>query len=355
MNDTEIEELIKTNKTLPNISENLFKHLPDNLDLIFSTLKKYEEKKIKINKSELYVGNLDRYLTYDEIHDFLTQFGELETLKMNYDNKNSHPKKNKQIFLGNCFVKYKNLETHDKLLSFSNYYSLRNRKIIFSEKLEKIQTLDDIEKSCWFCFNNPLIEKDLIIKEFNNFYIAYPKGPIDNFHIIILPKFHIESYVQIPVELYEEFQNIFKILKKFFFDNNLEYIIYEKNLPYKDEKAKHMLMNIVGIKKELSFQTFNHIYEYLSDKKIKFESFNSVEWDLSELKKETKDYYYHYIEIPSGISLGSVEKRTRILIKHENRNTQGNNKNDFIDISRLIICDLIDKKENINWKVYIFY
>lgn len=356
MDEKETQELINSYSNPADISENIYSKIPDNIELIFSTFKKYETKKIHVIKSELYVGNLDRYLTYEDIYQFLSQFGEVEKLKLNYNFKGSdkgHKKSSKQYFAGNCFVKFKNVDIHEKLIALSNAYSLRNRKVVFSEKLEKIQSLEDIEKSCWFCYNNPLIEKDLIIKDFKSFYLAYPKGPIDNFHLIVLPKFHIKNFNEIPLDLLDELMDIIKTLKKFFADNSLEYVIYEKNLPYNDEKAKHMILNMIGIKKELSFQIFNYLHEYLNKNKLNYKCYNEGDWSLSDLKQENPDCYYHYVEIPSGINIGKSDKRSKFLIYHLlQQNSQSNTKTEFQDIARIVLCGFIDKKENINWKVY---
>jgi len=345
MIDIEIEQTqdIENSSLIP---INIYKSIPDNLDLLFSTYKKYETKKIKFLKDELFVSNLDRYLKYDDIFDFLNQFGEIKDLKLNYKVTD----KNKKFFAGNCFVKFKDLSKHDQLIAKSNQYSLRGRKVIFSERIQKIQSLDDIEKSCWFCFSNPNIEKDLIIYDFKHFYIAYPKGPIDNFHLIISPKLHIKNYLAIPEDLLFELDFILRNLKKFYSDNNLEYIIFEKNLPYNDEKAKHMILNFIGIKKDLSFDVFDRTLDILKKNKLKFETHDANEWDIQNLKYEKPDCNYHYLDIPSGLVVGKIEKRTKFVIYHENRNNE-KNKIDFSDFSRMIICDVIGKKENINWKV----
>lgn len=358
MSSEEIIDIAKTDNA-SNIPENIYKNIPDNLDLVFSTYKKYEAKKVRFNKDEIYVGNLDRYLTYDDIYQFLSQFGQVADLKLNYSFKGSdksNRKNSKKFFAGNSFVKYKDLNVHDKLIAFSNQYSIRGRKVIFSEKVEKIQSIEDIEKSCWFCFGNPNIEKDLILFDLKNFYIAYPKGPIDNYHLIVAPKFHIKNFLSIPNDLFEELEYIVKVLKKFYIDNNLEFIIFEKNLPYNDEKAKHMILNIVGIKKEFSFEIFNKAFDYLKRNKLNYESHAADEWGLIDLKNENNnEIYYHYLDIPVGFSTGKNEKRSKFLIFHEDkRSFNPANKIDFSDYARIIICDIIDKKENVNWKVYFY-
>ena len=51
---------------------------------------------------------------------------------------------------------------------------------------------------CWFCYeNNEKLEIKFIIKNFDNFYVAYPKGPIDKYHFLLIPKKHISSFIEL--------------------------------------------------------------------------------------------------------------------------------------------------------------
>ena len=78
--------------------------------------------------------------------------------------------------------------------------------------LEQESKTEDIEGTCWFCFNNPNIDKDLIIKSFKYFYVAFAKGPINNYHFLVIPKSHIQCYVALPIEQKQEFYSIIKII-----------------------------------------------------------------------------------------------------------------------------------------------
>ena len=101
------------------------------------------------------------------------------------------------------------------------------------------------DKDCWFCFDNPSIERNLIIKETPNFYIALPKGPIIDDHFLIVPKTHIAH----SIELTEEQEQEMLKLKGMVLDHlkNKDYIVFERNMPFSFQKAAHMNLQIVGL------------------------------------------------------------------------------------------------------------
>ena len=59
------------------------------------------------------------------------------------------------------------------------------------------------DKDCWFCFNNPKIERESIISlknDENQFYLAMPKGPVTDEHFLIVPKEHIASTLELTAQ-----------------------------------------------------------------------------------------------------------------------------------------------------------
>ncbi len=328
MQSTELYEFSNTN-----YSNDPFKDVSENITSLFLIKDKYTDKNVRISKEELYLGNINRSVIYEELFDFLSKFGQLEYLNMVYDNKNR--------FLGYAFVKYKSLLIHDELLKHSNEYSLNGRRIIISEKVEKIATLESIEKRCWFCFNNPNIDSDLLLKEMGEFYIAYPKGPIDDFHFLVLPKNHIKSFTSLNESQRLEYFKIRDTIIKIIEDNQMDYLIYEKNLPYKDEAARHMIINIVGIPKETSLNFTDQMNETLNYIKVKHREFD-LKSDLN--KAVSKEGFYYFMDAPTGIQFGRSGVRVGIII-----DVYSGVKN-FIDFPRMIICLLIDKEERTDWK-----
>jgi hypothetical protein len=312
-----------------------FREVNENLDTVITPKNAFKD--INIIKEEIYLGNIHHDLVYDELYEFLSKFGELEFVNMINDHKGK--------FQGYAFAKFKNLSVHDKLIKQSNYYSLKGRKLVISEKIEKKQTLEDIERMCWFCINNPMIESELILKEFNDFYLAYPKGPITNFHFLVIPKHHIRGYLNLIDTQKKELDEILTKIKKLLSDNDLDYVIYEKNLPYKEEVSKHFILNILGINKELSFNFLDICVEYLNENNVKFKEFDQA----TPLERITgKDNYYYYMDIATGLQFGKSNVRTKLFLE-----IKGSHKSVFNDHPRILLCNLLDAEERVNWKVMV--
>jgi len=66
--------------------------------------------------------------------------------------------------------------------------------------------------SCWFCWNNTGIDRELILHSFENFYLAYAKGPIQDFHFLIIPKEHLQAFPVLSAELKKEMVDILRKL-----------------------------------------------------------------------------------------------------------------------------------------------
>ena len=105
------------------------------------------------------------------------------------------------------------------------------------------------DKDCWFCFDNESIDHDLIIwSESEHFYIAMPKGPVCDDHFLIVPKRHIAH----SLELQDDLEDEFELLRDFILDyitnvKRMDYVLFERNSPFKFEKAAHMNLQIIAL------------------------------------------------------------------------------------------------------------
>ena len=330
LNEDEIFNLndVKNNKHTENPFLN--NNLNENLDEFINKIEK-EENNIKIFHDTLFLCNLEHSLTYDELNDFLSSFGKVNKIEMIYK---------KKFFTGTAFVQFNDLKIHKNLLEKNNYYNLKGRKIGIREKTIKINNEKEIAKNCWFCFDNPNIEKNLILKEFANFYFAYNKGPITNFHFLIIPKKHIQNSFKLKGEIKQELNELISSLIEFIKINNLETLIYEKSLPYNNINYKHMIINVIGIEKNFMDFFIDFGNTFFKENKINYE----ISMENNFLENKINDEYFFYIEGNNNIKIGKEKKRCVFYIK-----INENNK-DFTDYCRIFVCNLIEKYERKNWK-----
>jgi diadenosine tetraphosphate (Ap4A) HIT family hydrolase len=87
----------------------------------------------------------------------------------------------------------------------------------------------------------------MIFKETNNFYIALAKGPIVDEHFLIIPKKHIAHTLELENELEDEYEALKNKLLDFICNKKMsqitqqmDYILFERNVPFKFDKAAHM-------------------------------------------------------------------------------------------------------------------
>ena len=106
--------------------------------------------------------------------------------------------------------------------------------------MKRVQITED--KDCWFCFKNPNIEKELIIKETsdNEFYLALPKGPVVDEHFLVVPKLHIASSLELSPKQTQDYLLLKSMVTAYLNSKSLDFIVFERNMPFKFQKAAHM-------------------------------------------------------------------------------------------------------------------
>lgn len=79
-----------------------------------------------------------------------------------------------------------------------------------------IQFSHFFSEKCWFCLSSPDVEKHLVITIGDSFYLALSKGPINQYHVLILSVTHIQSVALLSEEDFNELEKFKSALKEFF-------------------------------------------------------------------------------------------------------------------------------------------
>lgn len=68
-----------------------------------------------------------------------------------------------------------------------------------------------------------------------------PKGPICDDHFLIVPKRHIAHSLELVDDVEEEFEQLCEFLIDYIIQvKRMDYLLFERNSPFKFEKAAHM-------------------------------------------------------------------------------------------------------------------
>lgn len=158
---------------------------------------------------------------------------------------------------------------------------------------KKFKPMMDQEK-CWFCLSSGDVEKHLIISIGENFYIALAKGPVNNFHALILPVDHVQSSANLSEEHFQELELFKRALKKFYESKNMCAVFFERNY-----KSSHMQVNAVGIDKDVEWQIKETFTEKAEEFSLTFETIPK----LMSSKDLPERSPYFVVELPNGETL----------------------------------------------------
>jgi len=67
-----------------------------------------------------------------------------------------------------------------------------------------------------------------------------PKGPVCDEHFLIIPNRHIAHSLELDNIQEEEYLNLKQDMINLIQSRQLEYLLFERNVPFKFEKAAHM-------------------------------------------------------------------------------------------------------------------
>ena len=328
-----------------NKEKSLIQNYDDYLNICFKNNLIKSVKELCPIAKPLLISNLDYTLTENEIKNYIiSKYGSIKSIKF-LTNRDTNK------FNGKVILEFNNIKSMNDMLNNNGKDKLNERYIKTSLYLQKNQmnnnnninnTHNNFNNNirvadCWFCYEqNEKLDTKYIIKAFDNFYVAYSKGPIDKYHFLLIPKKHISSFVELSFDEKIEANMIIHLIKDYLDIKDYSYILFEKNLKYNFSNSLHMLINICGIQKSLIEKINDYTENFLIDEKINdfIVSFNEKYIDSYNGKDE-----YIYINIPKIYKQKIIRKIIFIKTKEYK-----------IDYPRKLICNLINKEERLNWK-----
>ena len=334
----EFYELNKDKTLIENYNEYLKICFNDN------RIKSIKEKILLVKP--LLISNLNYNTTENEIKNYLiNKYGSIKSIKLLTNKENK--------FNGKAIVEFNNVNSMKEMLNNNGKDKFNERIIRPMIYIPRDQLTNNRDNNnnltnnnnlrnnniaeCWFCYDdNEKLERKYIISDFNYFYLAYPKGPIDKYHFLIVPKKHISSYIFLNRDEKIECEMIIQLVKDYLYSKEYDYVVFEKNLKYNFSNTLHMLINVCGVE-NIYIEKLNIFAEnFLIDEKMNdfIVSFNEKYLDLYNEKDE-----YIYINIPKVYKQKIIRKIIFIKTKEYK-----------IDYPRKLICNLINKEERLNWK-----
>eukprot|EP01029_Cantina_marsupialis_P006916 TRINITY_DN17636_c0_g1_i1.p1 TRINITY_DN17636_c0_g1~~TRINITY_DN17636_c0_g1_i1.p1 ORF type:complete len:562 (+),score=188.89 TRINITY_DN17636_c0_g1_i1:175-1686(+) len=198
--------------------------------------------------------------------------------------------------------------------------------------MKKARTL---QKPCWFCLSNPKVERHLIISVGQHCYLALPKGPLCERHVLIIPIQHSPSVAALPAETIVEMWNYVIALHAFFGENNEMPVIFERFL--NAGAATHAHLELYPVSKDVSVDEVVSSFERKANQhRIKF---NNLPQDVG-LADAAGDREYLMLELP-GI------KR---MIHAFGSRLPKDLKQPYFQFGRQVIAEIRDEPSKADWK-----
>ena len=77
--------------------------------------------------------------------------------------------------------------------------------------------------------SSPEVEKHLVVSIGEHAYLALPKGPLNEDHLLILPIAHHRCTLELPEEVSQEIEKFKKALIKMFKHEGKAFCVFERN------------------------------------------------------------------------------------------------------------------------------
>ena len=340
------------------------------LKLCFNEMK--TTKETNIEEKHLFLSNINYDITEQELKEHLIKrYGPIKHLKY-LTNKETNK------FNGKAIVQFMNNSSTNDILNNSSKEKFHDRAIKATISTSKFNNItnnnsnlnyteikkDEANKDmninsttnsndnitsnteCWFCYvTNKSLDKNFILKEYKYNYLSFSKGPINEYHLLIIPKRHVSFYNELNDEEKKECEIIIKLLSNYFSTKKCNFIIYEKNLKYNFKNSVHLLTNIVGFENSLITKLNDFAEKYFLNEKINhyYVTYNDKYLYLY-LNPQPQNDEYIYVNIPF-VFKGNLIRKIVIF----------NSKDYKIDYPRKLICLFINKEEGINWRDTLKY
>ena len=268
--------------------------------------------------------------TVDQIEEFLSRIGKTKSFHLVY----GRGKNNKHKGYG--FVEFERIQDMKTALLESGKFKLDNRKIYFSRT--KSTTDVKTKMGCWFCLDNPEADKSLVMYENDSFYLALDKGPIDDFHFLVVPTNHKKCYLALDDLEKKRLKEIETDLKDFYLSEKRAYVKYERYFKL-SESVSHMLTHFIS---------------------LPLENYSSL--DLM-FKSNVRDTRMEFFEIKENEKIEDFVSLDKFYIHMSFNNPQtGESKNMLcvmsealvsklpFDFMRQFVCSIMNRQDRIDWK-----
>lgn len=215
------------------------------------------------------------------------------------------------------------------------------------KKKREIQIVVEPHADCWFCLVNPKVEKHMIVTATTEVYIATARGPVNPYHVQILPVKHAPCFAACPPELQQALQVQLAALRKMFEDAGQECLVWERWIPMGSSSANHMQVQVLPIDKTRAGSDARAALEAAAKQHLSGAKFKklSAHTEVADNLNDDPTTPYIYFEIP-----GDLTARGRQIERFLYAAVPGAGPRIPIDFGRQVACQLLGCDDKVDWR-----
>lgn len=257
------------------------------------------------------------------------------------------------------FVTFSTPEEAEAACDLSELLECGGRKITISisrptkksdgpRKKREIQIVVEPHADCWFCLVNPKVEKHMIVSASTEVYIATARGPVNPYHVQVLPVKHAPCFAACPPDLQKALKVQMAALHKMFADAGQECLIWERWIPMGTSAANHMQIQVLPIDKSRAGAEAREALEAATKQHLAGATFKRISSheDVADNLNDDPTTPYIYFEIPGDLSARGRQIERFLYAALPN----GGGPRIPINFGRQVACQLLGCEDKVDWR-----
>eukprot|EP00930_Biecheleria_cincta_P031757 TRINITY_DN22021_c0_g1_i2.p1 TRINITY_DN22021_c0_g1~~TRINITY_DN22021_c0_g1_i2.p1 ORF type:complete len:661 (-),score=123.01 TRINITY_DN22021_c0_g1_i2:18-1967(-) len=215
------------------------------------------------------------------------------------------------------------------------------------KKKREIQIVIEPHSECWFCLVNPKVEKHMIVTAATDVYVATARGPINPYHLMVLPVKHAPCFAACPPELQQAMHVQVHALRKMFADAGQECLVWERWIPMGVSAANHMQIQVLPLDQTKAREA-KEALEFVTRRQLQGATLKraSSHSDILDHMQDDATTPYVYFELP-----GDLTAKGRQIERYFYAAPPGGNGPRIpVNFGRQVACHLLGCDDKVDWR-----
>jgi diadenosine tetraphosphate (Ap4A) HIT family hydrolase len=191
---------------------------------------------------------------------------------------------------------------------------------------------------CWFCPASKEFSKELVLSISEEAYLTLPKGPVDEFHVLIVPVTHVPSMAMAPPSVVTDVGRYVQALRKWYASHDRELVMFERAV--RTRGSAHAHLQVFGVPRGNMKACLDAFVEGGRESGIAFAIVRDGSKPLAELAGEDQ---YFVAQVPGHVVEAPDLESARLFHKVPRAGSHP------LQFGRKVVCDLMGLPNRLRW------